>query len=142
MLPGTYQREVDRLGEAESLAIIMVDQIEWVDVLDPPPGDDSFCREATAYVRRLASRDALKQLIERMANRVRGNALALHLLSPESLDVAAELLTSSVKAWLRVSGRDHHWVMRRRLVIKLDSIEAPWVQDPQRHDLANPTLHA
>jgi hypothetical protein len=135
----------DFLGEATHLAILMVDQIEWVDVYTPAKvlvldggeevyqphlGDADFYRQATAFVRQPKQRDGLRRIVDSMSRRIAGNPVALRVLDAIDVNAAAELVTSAVKGLLVAASRNGQWLTGRRLVIKFTSVEAPWVQDP------------
>ena len=125
------------LRQATALAVLMVDQIEYVDLLEdelselherPVREDGRFRQDATAYVRDVGRRDALKRIVERLAGRIAAQPLAMRLLNPHDVCLAAELVTKAVKGLLASQG-DNAWLRPRRLVIQFTTIGPPWIQD-------------
>lgn len=130
----------ERLGQAAALAERLVDQVRYVDLIDeelserqkePVREDGVFCVHATAYVTDHRRREALKRIVEKNAERIGGNELALRFLNPEEVGAAAELVTQAIKGILIAGGSgSNDWVRNRRLVIRFESIASPWIEDP------------
>ena len=108
---------LDYLGEVIHLAILMVDQIEWVDFVNAP--DDSFTKGATDFVRRPESRDGIKRVVEGMGKGIAGSPLALKMMDPEELVAACVLLTTAIKSFIKVTVPSQASVMNARLCFKL-----------------------
>ena len=124
--------------QAAYLATRLVDQIEWVDVLDerlsralgrPVREDGAFSAAATAHLTSPRRRDELKRIVDRQVKRILASPLAQRLLNPEEVLAAAELVTAAVKGLVAAGDAGNRWILRRRLVIQFTSIEAPWVED-------------
>lgn len=118
----------DILAEAAHLGVVMVDQIEYVDLHQADDGG-AFRRNCTEHVRELASRDALKRVIEAHAARLAGQPLALRHMTHDSVCLGLELLVHAIKAWVRVISPSNAWVKDRRLVVKLETVEREWIED-------------
>lgn len=136
------QTQLNLMGEALHLATLLVDQVEYVDVLDEVKTaayenlvreDGEFSRLATAFVRAHRQREKLKVIVDRMAKRTAASELHMRMVPPHEVEAACWLISAAVKGLLTAENPRAR-LRRRRLILKFESIEAPWYQD--RHGSA------
>lgn len=121
------------IEEVRHLAHLMIDQLEWVDLVEPPPGDDRLCRMMTDHCRAKDSRDALRSIIDRICAQLLVNRLYRGSFEEHSVPAACELLTRACKGLLVACGNGKNdFLKRTRLAIKVESVPYPWMQDPPR----------
>lgn len=123
-LSGTTTLNLTAAGE---LAILLVDQIEWIDLVDDPDGQ--FTKDCTEHMTQGDRRDNLKRIIEQLVHRLHKNPFIVQQLNPESVCIACELVCKAVKALIAVESPSNKWVLDHRLAIKFTSIPVPWMQD-------------
>jgi hypothetical protein len=118
-------REV--LQEAVHLATLMIDQLQYVDLVDNP--GTKFRVEASAAMREPKNRDKLKRIVEGLAERLQQQPSMAGSIDTDSVPTAAELVAKAVKGLIVSINSSNNWLLGERLAIKFESIEVPWEQD-------------
>jgi hypothetical protein len=124
------QTASDNLTEAGDLAILLIDQIEWIDLVDDPDGP--FTKNCTEHMRHPDRRDQLKRIIEQLVHKLQKNPFIVAQLNPETICIACELVCKAVKSLIAVESPSNDWVLNHRLAVKFESIPCPWMQDETR----------
>jgi hypothetical protein len=126
---------IAHLANAEELAHLLIEQIEYVDLLDEVQTQQMeqwvreegvFCEQATPWIRLSRQRRNLHQVLRGMCRILSINDLALRLIDPQEVPAACELVTSALKGLMARYG--HPEIRARKLILKFTSIESPWIQ--------------
>src|SRR4051812_9178220 len=92
------------IEETRHLAHLLIDQLEWVDLAEPPVGDDSTCRLMTGHCRAKSGKDVLRQIIDRICAGLATKRTWRASLEAHSVPAACEILTRACKALLVLGG--------------------------------------
>jgi hypothetical protein len=134
---------VELLGEARHLAVKLVatksngsicTRCCWPRKWASPCARDQIGPRGVAlteWIKGARTRDMLKHVVDRVADRILANPFALKCLNVEEVPAACELLTQSIKGLIVADNPANSWVLQRRLIIMFHTIESPWIEDPK-----------